>query len=63
MAFGAKLPCGPDVGISGSMTPLPGEAVGGQAIQGFCIMPFTAQGVPGLVGARKPGKLRWDPAW
>lgn len=58
MAFGAELPCGPDVGISGSMTHLQGEAVGGQAIQG----PSIAQGGPGLVDARKPGKLGWDPA-
>lgn len=34
MAFGAELPRGPNVGISGSMTHLQGEAVGGQAIQG-----------------------------
>lgn len=33
MAFGAELPCGPNVGISDSRTHLQGEAVGGQAIQ------------------------------
>lgn len=34
MAFGAKLPCSPDGGISGSMTHLQGEAVDGQAYRG-----------------------------